>query len=90
MYLFTDSKTALKEAVLRTSECVSAYELLVAGRRLDRASAFAAEFERTANDNHEALAKLAATVSNAGGLGPYGATDQGPAERNGKIKHAKP
>jgi hypothetical protein len=49
MYLFTDSKTALKEAVMRTSERVSAYELLAGGWRLDRAAAFAAEFERTRN-----------------------------------------
>jgi hypothetical protein len=41
MYLFTDSKTALKEAVMRTSERVSAYELLAGARRLDRAAAFA-------------------------------------------------
>jgi hypothetical protein len=34
MYLFTDSKMALKEAVMRTSERVSAYELLARGRRL--------------------------------------------------------
>ena len=38
---------------------------------------FAAEFERTANDNHEALAKLAATVSNAGGLVPTARTIKG-------------
>jgi 1,4-alpha-glucan branching enzyme len=38
MYLFTDSKTALKEAVLRTSERVSAYELLVGDWRRDRAA----------------------------------------------------
>ena len=37
----------------------------------------AAEFERTANDNHEALAKLAATVSNAGGLVPTARTIKG-------------
>jgi hypothetical protein len=50
MYLFTDSKTALKEAVMRTSERVSAYELLLGGsRRFNRAAAFAAEFERTRN-----------------------------------------
>ena len=49
MYLLTDSKTALKEAVMRTSERVSAYELLGGGRWLDRASAFSAEFERTKN-----------------------------------------
>ena len=36
MYLFTDSKTALKEAVMRTSERVLAYELLAGDwRRLD-------------------------------------------------------
>ena len=49
MYLFTDSKTALKEAVMRTSERVSAYELLSGGRWLDRASGFSGEFERTRN-----------------------------------------
>jgi hypothetical protein len=49
MYLFTDSKTALKEAVVRSSERVSAYELLAGGRWLDRGAAFAAEFERTRN-----------------------------------------
>jgi hypothetical protein len=48
MYLFTDSKTVLKEAVMRTSERLSAYELL-AGGRLNRAAAFSAEFERTRN-----------------------------------------
>jgi hypothetical protein len=36
MYLFTNSKTALKEAVMRTSERVLAYELLAGDwRRLD-------------------------------------------------------
>jgi hypothetical protein len=49
MYLFTDSKAALKEAVMRTSERASAHELLAGGRRLDRGAAFAAEFERTRN-----------------------------------------
>jgi hypothetical protein len=59
MYLFTDSKTALKEAVMRTSERVSAYELLAGARRLDRAAAFAAEFERTRNQ--ERAPSVAAT-----------------------------
>jgi hypothetical protein len=36
MYLFTNSKTALKEAVMRTSECVLAYESLAGDcRRFD-------------------------------------------------------
>jgi acyl-CoA reductase-like NAD-dependent aldehyde dehydrogenase len=74
MYLFTDSKTALKEAVVRSSERVSAYELLAGGRWLDRGAAFAVLDGTTSggvtiNDSisHYSIDSLA-----FGGIGPSG------------------